>query len=43
MNMYVYFAIINAINIPKMEQGFLESFGTGYVDEVIWLWQGKTF
>ncbi len=28
------FAIINAINIPKMEQGFLESFGTVIVDEV---------
>ncbi len=34
MNMLVYFAIINAINIPKWNR-FLESFGTVIVDEVL--------
>ncbi len=37
------FAIINAINIPKMEQGFLESFGTVIVDEVHLVMARKTF
>jgi superfamily II DNA or RNA helicase len=37
------FAIINAINIPKMETGFLESFGTVVVDEVHLVMARKTF
>jgi superfamily II DNA or RNA helicase len=37
------FAIINAINIPKMEEGFLESFGTVIVDEVHLVMARKTF
>ena len=37
------FAIINAINIPKMEPGFLESFGTVIVDEVHLVMARKTF
>lgn len=37
------FAIINAINIPKMESGFLESFGTVIVDEVHLVMARKTF
>jgi superfamily II DNA or RNA helicase len=37
------FAIINAINIHKMEPGFLESFGTVIVDEVHLVMARKTF
>jgi superfamily II DNA or RNA helicase len=37
------FAIINAINISKMEPGFLESFGTVIVDEVHLVMARKTF
>lgn len=37
------FAIINAINIPKMEVGFLESFGTVIIDEVHLVLAKKTF
>ncbi|CCV02427.1 putative helicase [Armadillidium vulgare iridescent virus] len=37
------FAIINAVNISKMEPGFLESFGTVIVDEVHLVMAKKTF